>query len=118
MGYRILYLTDVVDDYESELALDPEDRDEEIIEAIEDFMAELGASDLDGFADIARDDPGLISDYGFEEYAEDFADDLGAIDSNAGWPLYHIDWKAAARDLKMDMMSVEYGGETWWMSYG
>lgn len=114
MEYRILYLEDVVDDYESELALGDEG-DKEIIEAIEDFMAEIGATDLDSFKMIARDDSGLISDYGFEEYAQDFADAIGAIDSNAGWPLYHIDWEEAAKSLQMDFFAVEYGGQTWWM---
>ena len=114
MGYRILYLEDVIDDYESELSLGDEG-DREIMEAIEDFMAEIGATDLDSFKMIARDDPGLISDYGFEEYAQDTAESIGAINADAGWPIYCIDWNRAGRDLKMDMMSVEYGGQTWWM---
>ena len=114
MGYRILYLEDVIDDYESELSLGDEG-DREIMEDIEDFMAEIGVTDLDSFKMIARDDPGLISDYGFEEYAQDMAESIGAIDGDAGWPLYHIDWAAAAASLQMDFMSVEYGGQTWWM---
>ena len=112
MGYRILYLEDVVDDYESELALGDEG-DKEIIEAIEDFMAEIGATDLDSFKMIARDDPGLISDYGFEEYAQDTAESIYDVPEH--WPFYHIDWEAAAKSLQMDFFAVEYGGQTWWM---
>ena len=34
------------------------------------------------------------------------AEDLGAIDPNAGWPLYCIDWDQAARDLRMDYTEI------------
>lgn len=37
-----------------------------------------------------------------EQYAEQFAEDIGAIDDNATWPNYYIDWERAARDLFMD----------------
>lgn len=35
-----------------------------------------------------------------EEFAERLADDIGAIDRNASWPLCHINWEAAWRDLR------------------
>lgn len=56
----------------------------------------------------------LIRDSYFEKYAEEFADDIGAIDGNATWPICHIDWKAAARSLQQDYQSVEYDGVTYW----
>lgn len=34
-----------------------------------------------------------------EEFAEQLAEDIGAVDRNATWPNNHIDWEAAARDL-------------------
>lgn len=37
-----------------------------------------------------------------EEFAEEFADGIGAIPDNLDWPLMHIDWKLAARDLMYD----------------
>ena len=37
-----------------------------------------------------------------EEYAQDLAESIGAIDSDASWPLSYIDWERAARDLMMD----------------
>lgn len=56
----------------------------------------------------------LINDNYFQKYAEQFADDIGAIDANAGWPLSHIDWESAADELKSDYSSIEYDGDTYW----
>lgn len=56
----------------------------------------------------------LIRDSYFEEYAEEFAGDIGAIDPKAGWPLQHIDWKAAAEALQIDYSTSEYDGVTYW----
>ena len=111
----ILYLDDLADDYESEMAIPADERDDFLIESIEDLMSEVGADDLDSFRMVARDDSGLISDYYFETYAQDFAESIGAISHDAGWPLYHIDWKAAAESLQMDFYSIEYQGTTYWM---
>jgi antirestriction protein len=57
----------------------------------------------------------LIHDDYFEEYARQLADDIGAVDSDAGWPTSYIDWTAAAEALKMDYSSVEFDGETYWV---
>lgn len=57
----------------------------------------------------------LIRDSYFEEYAEQLADDIGAIDQRASWPLTCIDWEKAARELQMDYTSVEFDGVTYWM---
>jgi hypothetical protein len=58
----------------------------------------------------------LIRDSYFEEYAEEFAHDIGAIDRGAGygWPLTHLDWAAAAAALKMDFIELEFDGVTYW----
>lgn len=55
----------------------------------------------------------LIADSYFEDYARELADDIGAIDSNAGWPTRHIDWKAAAAELATDYSEVEVAGCTY-----
>lgn len=36
------------------------------------------------------------------DFAEELADDLGALNPDAGWPARYIDWDAAARDLFID----------------
>lgn len=58
----------------------------------------------------------LIADSYFEEYAEELACDIGAIDGNASWPLNHIDWAAAAEELQRgDYLSVDFDGVTYWI---
>ena len=56
----------------------------------------------------------LIGDYYFEEYAQELAEGIGAIDPRAGWPLMHIDWSAAADALKDDYVELNFAGETYW----
>lgn len=56
----------------------------------------------------------LINDGYFTEYAQDLAEDVCGMDRNQPWPYCHIDWDAAADDLKMDYSSCEYQGETYW----
>ena len=57
----------------------------------------------------------LIRDSYFEDYARELADDIGAINSDQNWPNYCIDWKQAARDLKVDYTSVEFDGIDYWI---
>ncbi len=56
-----------------------------------------------------------IRDSYFKEYAEQLADDIGAIDSNAGWPLSCIDWDQAARELQQDYSTFDFDGVTYWV---
>ena len=56
----------------------------------------------------------LIRDSYFEDYAQDFAYDIGAIQDSAAWPHTCIDWKQATRELQMDYSSIEFGGITYW----
>lgn len=37
-----------------------------------------------------------------EDFAYEMANELGAIDKNANWPMTCIDWEQAARELMMD----------------
>lgn len=57
----------------------------------------------------------LIRDSHFQDYAEELADDIGALDRDFSWPRNHIDWEAAANELKEDYFSVEFDGETYWI---
>ena len=56
----------------------------------------------------------LIADAYFRDYAEELADDIGAVDKDAGWPLTYIDWDAAADALKQDYTAIEVAGRTFW----
>lgn len=55
----------------------------------------------------------FIRDSYFEDYAQELADDIGAIDSKQHWPTYHIDWEAAADELRMDYSEVDFDGVTY-----
>lgn len=56
----------------------------------------------------------LIRDSHFRDYAEELAEDIGAINSDAGWPNRCIDWARAARELQVDYSTVEFDGTTYW----
>jgi hypothetical protein len=57
----------------------------------------------------------LIRDSYFEEYAQEFAGDIGAIGKDNQWPLYCIDWEKAARELQMDYTCVDFDGVEYWV---
>jgi len=81
---------------------------------VRDLASEING----GIEDGAMNEPVMIHDRYFKDYAKQMADDIGAIDSEAGWPACHIDWEAAADSLQMDYTEVEFGGHTyWWRAY-
>ena len=57
----------------------------------------------------------LVRDSYFETYAQELADDIGAIDRNTSWPMSCIDWEQAARELQQDYTSVDFDGTTYWV---
>ena len=75
-----------------------------------------GILDLKQEIDSPEWDYGIvfIKDSYFVEYAEVLADDIGAINRDATWPLNHIDWESAANELKTDYCSAKFDGETYW----
>lgn len=76
-----------------------------------DYIMQVKAldSDLDGIESAASEEPTMILDEHFEEYAQQLAEDLGLISDELKWPTYHIDWKAAAESLAMDYSEVNFG---------
>lgn len=56
----------------------------------------------------------LIRDSYFEDYAQELAEDCGAITPDATWPNNCIDWELAARELRMDYSAVDIDGVTYW----
>lgn len=55
----------------------------------------------------------LIRESYFKDYAQELADDIGAIKDSAQWPYTCIDWNQAAMELKMDYIGVEFDGVTY-----
>ena len=56
----------------------------------------------------------LINEDYFTEYAQELAEDIGAIDRDSNWPACHIDWDEAADHLKMDYSCVDFDGVEYW----
>lgn len=56
------------------------------------------------------EEPVFIADYYFKEYAQELAEDIGAVDDTLGWPHSCIDWEHAARELSFDYSSVSIDG--------
>lgn len=73
------------------------------------------ADEASGYATDWSPGEVLIRDSYFQKYAEQLADDLGLVPSDAGWPMTCIDWEQAARELQQDYTSVDFDGETYWI---
>ena len=59
----------------------------------------------------------LVNDSYFVEYAQELAEDIGAIGrgGEASWPMYCIDWDKAAEELQLDYWPIEFDGQTFWV---
>lgn len=84
-----------------------EDREEEY-QALKELDDDAPGEDWRNGSQMVRDDK-------FEEYAEQLADDIGLTEKADQWPFTHIDWEAAAEELKSDYTSVEFGGYEYWV---
>lgn len=68
---------------------------------------------IDALGQADQDYGSLIPEDEFEDHARDLAEDIGAVQKANEWPASHIDWKAAADDLKTDYSTVDYAGTTY-----
>ena len=91
---------------------------EERLGCLKDDAAEI-EEELGPYRDLAEQAEGygdwrygeaLINEDYFEEYAQQLAEDIGAVNSEMAWPCDHIDWEAAADALKIDYMTVTFAG--------
>ena len=57
----------------------------------------------------------LIRDSYFTEYAQELTGEIGVVYTDATWPNNHIDWDAAASELKFDYYTIDYDGVSYWM---
>lgn len=89
-------------------------------EWVSDNGAELAAllalqEECEGCCEDWRYGASLIRDSYFKEYAQELAEDIGAINEDATWPNTCIDWKQAARELQMDYTRVDFDGVAYWI---
>lgn len=92
----------------TELAEWDADNAEELAELL--ALAEQG----EGYGDWSHGET-LILESHFEDYAQELAEDIGAVNKDAKWPNNHIDWEAAADELRQDYTELDFGGETYLM---
>lgn len=111
------FLADIPEADRTPQTYDPEtdphgDRSDEVEE-----YAELKALDEAGeqYAGDWEYGESMIADDHFEEYAQELAEDIGAVNAEAKWPNNHIDWSAAAEELKGDYTAIEFRGKTFWV---
>ena len=69
----------------------------------------------EGYSGDWRHGATLIRDSYFKTYAQELAEDIGAINRDAAWPNSCIDWEQAADELKADYTAVEFGDVTYWV---
>lgn len=55
----------------------------------------------------------LIRESYFVTYAQELADDICDMSNASAWPFNHIDWEAAATDLRQDYSEIEFNGVTY-----
>lgn len=55
----------------------------------------------------------MVPENEFTAYARQLAEDIGYVSSEATWPNNHIDWIAAAYELRQDYSSFEWRGQTY-----
>jgi hypothetical protein len=78
---------------------------EELLELESELGCTLESADQNGLYFIDED-------Y-FEDHARELAEEVGAINSDLEWPCTHIDWSAAADELRSDYTEVEYDGNNY-----
>ena len=96
------------------------DKAEEVKERLTDAESEFGeaeAKELEELTELLEQCYGetLIPCSDFTEYAEQFAEDIGAVADPSSWPCTCIDWERAARELAMDYTTVTYQGTDYYV---
>ncbi|WP_429498799.1 hypothetical protein ACQUFY_05740 [Robbsia andropogonis] len=72
------------------------------------------AEQAEGYGDWEHGET-LIRESYFETYAQELAEDIGAVQPDMKWPYTCIDWEQAASDLKVDYMEVDIDGVAYLM---
>lgn len=107
----LLDVRDIIDAYEE--ARDDEDEQDRATE-LQTLLDELKGNGGDHQWQGDWYPVTLIRDSYFIDYAQELAEDIGAINDNAAWPYNCIDWKHAANELQMDYTSVQFNGVDYW----
>jgi antirestriction protein len=105
-------IRDVIERYEE--LTDDEDRDEAEFQMLGEFLDEVRGCGGDEQWQGDWYPVTFVRESYFVRYAEELAEEIGAIDRNARWPANCIDWEQAARELRFDYSCVSIGGVDYW----
>lgn len=73
------------------------------------------AKEFEDYAPGYHSGESAIKEDHFQEYAQQLAEDIGAISNDVTWPCCHIDWEAAAESLKQDYTEINFDGQAFWV---
>lgn len=85
-----------------------QDYEQKELDALLELESEIGSLE-----ECARNGVYFIDEDYFEDYAKELAYDIGAISNDLEWPCTHIDWDAAADELRMEFTEVDFDGQTY-----
>ncbi len=111
-------LVELVERIESDQLDAQDESDTETVAELAAFLGEVLAviSEAEDYSEeSAKDGIFLIAVDQFEDYAKELADDIGAVDSDAKWPVCHIDWEAAADALAVDYTEISINGRDFYL---
>lgn len=100
-------LFSTLDDFVEEAAGDP--RHLMYDEATEYKALKELEEQAEGYS-VWEDGAQLIRESYFTDYAQQLAEDIGAVNADATWPNNCIDWDQAARELEVDYTRVDFDG--------
>ena len=116
---RVLELRDERDEYNEKMG-SPDawdgvpDGEPEELGMLEGILSELAGYGGDEEFDGDWYPITLIADNYFQEYARDFAEDCGMVDTSARWPMNCIDWEKAAWELQTDYSNILIHHHAYW----
>lgn len=115
-GDEIVDLRNVLERYNEIRAIPQKDRTDEDIDYLRDVRA-LKKQLWTNLEEYADNQPIMVADYHFEDYAQEEAVGLGFISRDAlyDWPSSCIDWAEAAESLKIDFHEVTFGSDTYYV---
>jgi hypothetical protein len=73
------------------------------------------AEEAEGYTSEWEDGAYFIRETYFEDHAQEEAESCGLMENCTGWPARHIDWEAAANELKQDYCCIEFDGEDYYV---
>lgn len=106
-------VTDAILAAEQEINDDPHP-DEYVQEREElEMLQDIEQQGLDAFGSEWHSGVTLVREDYFEEYAQEFVEEVGDIDTSS-WITNYIDWERVARDMRIDYSCITIDGEDYW----